>query len=149
MRRHPALVPLSREHHQCLVLSQLLKRNAPNYDGLPSDDEGKKRYALEFLDHSLSLHIKAEEDILFPALLGKSEKLDQLVKELKAEHQEIIKAMNELEIAENLADAMDQLGHLLANHIRKEERTLFEEIQKRLPEEELALLHFPHTEDVE
>lgn len=146
MKRHPALVPLSREHHRCLVVAQLLKKDAADHAKLPSDPEGKKQYALEFFDHCLTAHMKAEEDILFKAVRGINAEIDALIDKLIEEHKELVKRMNELEIAEDLVEAMDQLGHLLAEHVRDEERKLFEKLQKACPEEELALLHFPHTE---
>jgi iron-sulfur cluster repair protein YtfE (RIC family) len=148
MKRHPALVPLSLEHRRCLVVAQMLKSMPDGVEGedLPTDSVDKKHYALEFFDHYLTPHIKAEEAILFPALRGISPKIDATIDELAAEHQQLIKCMNELEIAENLDAAMTELGHLLADHIRKEEHDLFDVVQEEGAEEQLLLLHFPHTE---
>ena len=55
--------------------------------------------------------------------------------EITAEHQELLAMFNMLQHAEVLADALDQLGKKLEDHIRKEERVLFPLIQEYCPEE--------------
>jgi hypothetical protein len=36
MKRHEALIPLSRDHHGTLILARLLRSDAPPYKGLPT-----------------------------------------------------------------------------------------------------------------
>ncbi len=66
MKRHPALVPLSREHQKGLLLAQLIKKNAPDYNGLPNDLIGKMNYAKEVYNNELVQHFKDEEELVFP-----------------------------------------------------------------------------------
>jgi hypothetical protein len=53
MKRHLSLQPLSREHHEALLLAQLLKKNAPAYKGLPLNEHEKIAYAVTFLKRIL------------------------------------------------------------------------------------------------
>ena len=61
MKRHKALIPLSHDHHHGLLLPQLIKKNAPDYKGLPKDLEGKINYTLETYNSSLKNHFDDEE----------------------------------------------------------------------------------------
>lgn len=89
MKRHKSLIPLSRQHHDTLLLAQLIKKDAPAYKGLPTDIKGKREYTLiTFRDH-LVPHFEAEELILIPYVLGKTEKIDKLCEQIISEHQEI------------------------------------------------------------
>jgi iron-sulfur cluster repair protein YtfE (RIC family) len=133
MKRHESLQPLSREHHEVLILAQLMKKDAPPYKGLPRDTEGKAQYALDFYTKHIVTHFYAEERVLFPAVTGYSDRIDDLVNELRTEHSQIISLFEQLKLGINKADTMDMLGKLLTLHVRKEERELFESIQALIP----------------
>ena len=64
MKRHESLAPLSREHHGALILAQLIKRNAPEYKGLPTTIIEKAAYAIQFYKTDLTKHFKKEELML-------------------------------------------------------------------------------------
>ena len=64
MKRHEALAPLSREHHEALILAQLLKKGVPAYKGLPTDTAGKISYARQLYADKLRRHFLDEEKIL-------------------------------------------------------------------------------------
>jgi len=140
LKRHPALQPLSREHHQILVLSQLLRRNAPDYRGLPTDPEGKRGYAIYTYEETLLPHMRREEEQLFARFTAGE--LGELCSELRREHGLIERAMDQLRERNGpqLVGIMDNLGQLLAMHIRKEERQFFGQVQEALSEEELGQL---------
>lgn len=140
MKRHPALHPLSHDHHQGLILAQQLKKGAPQYKGMPSTLEGKKDYAVSFYKSELVQHFKDEEEILFPSVLGKNEKVDSLIQEIISEHRKLESLVNELEKTNQLENVMDELGQLLEKHIRKEERILFVEIENILLDDELKII---------
>jgi len=140
MKRHPALHPLSHDHHQGLILAQQLKKGVPQYKGMPSTLEDKKDYAVSFYKSELVKHFKDEEEILFPSVLGKNEKVDSLIKEVISEHRNIESLVNKLEKTNQLENVMDELGQLLEKHIRKEERVLFVEIENILSENELKII---------
>ena len=63
MKRHEALAPLSREHHNTLMLAQLLKKDAPVYKGLPANVKDKAVYALQQFEEMIKDHFQQEEII--------------------------------------------------------------------------------------
>lgn len=139
MRRHPVLIPISREHRRILLLAQLLKKNAPPYKGLPTDLDGKQVYATQLYDELIKAHM-AREDRLFNVIRGLDEHTDLLINELESEHE----AMNILfeKAAEGKlhVEQADELGFMLEKHVRKEERQLFERVQKFFTEEQMRKL---------
>jgi hemerythrin-like domain-containing protein len=140
MKRHPALIPLSQDHQKGLLLAQLLKKNAPEYKGLPKDPIGKMNYAKEVYNNDLDQHFREEEEFVFPALNGKSKDIDEMVTEILNEHKILKNSILSFKDDENLIDNMDKIGYLLESHIRKEERYLFEKIPQVLSEEELEII---------
>lgn len=140
MKRHPALIHLSRDHQQGLMLAQLLKKNAPEYKGLPTDAVDKMNYAKDLYNNELDQHFKEEEEFVFPHLTNKSIEIDELVTEILSEHQILQNSILSLKDDSNLIDNMDKIGYLLEAHIRKEERVLFEKIPQVLSEEELEII---------
>jgi hemerythrin-like domain-containing protein len=140
MKRHPGLIPISRQHHEGLLTARLLRQDAPPYKGLPTDPDGKRQYYLDFYQMHLNPHLRLEERVLFPFVRGRHPELDRLVEELEQEHRQVQDLTGELRFEENLPEKLDQLGRLLEDHIRKEERVLFERIQELLPEATLEQL---------
>lgn len=130
MKRHENLVPLSREHHKMLLLAQLLKKDAPLYKGMPETLAGKIEYANIMYHGLIKSHIRREEDILFKLVKQDNIAL-RLIQELEDEHQKIHALFNE--ISSNIVhdqQIVHNLAVLLVSHIRKEERQLFQMIQK-------------------
>ena len=140
MKRHPSLIPLSQDHQKGLLLAQLLKKNAPEYKGLPKDPIGKMNYAKEIYNNELDQHFKEEEEFVFPYLKGRSNEIDELVSEILSEHKILKKSILSLKEGISLIDKMDKIGYLLESHIRKEERDLFEKIPQVLSDGELELI---------
>jgi len=137
MKRHPAFIPLSQDHHQGLLLAQLIKKDAPDYNGLPKDLIGKMNYAKEVYNNALIQHFRDEEELVFPFLKGKNQEVDNLISEILIEHillKEKILSLNE---NSHLIHQLDEIGNILDEHIRKEERILFEKAPSILSEEEL------------
>lgn len=137
MRRHPKLIPLSRQHRSMLMLAQLLKKGAPPYKGLPQTSEGKIEYAIGLFVQLIEKHFAIEEQYVFPELAG-TETLDRLIIELKVEHQHLRAYFQQLDPSKPNLALMDALGHLLEKHIRKEERQYFQAAQSEKGE---ALQH--------
>ena len=140
MKRHKSLIPLSHQHHDALILAQLIKKDAPIYKGLPTDLNGKREYTLNFYKNDLVHHFEAEELILFPFVSGLSAELDKLTNQLIDEHKQIAELVelirSEVEVETNL----DNLGNLISSHVRTEERKYFELVQKLLSESQLTVL---------
>ncbi len=130
MKRHETLVPLSREHHDALILARLLQKNAPVYKGLPEQPGAKAIYAVQFFKTNLQEHFSKEEALLHQVKKYNGE-IKKLTEEIISEH---------LQDAKELSGAMDKLGILLEAHIRKEERILFPLIQEHCPEEILKTI---------
>ncbi len=137
MRRDPALVPISKFHRSVLFLALLLKRNSPPLKGYPTDIEGKRNYTIEFFNNQLRNHFKQEEEFLFEGVKGKTEDIDDLINDLKREHVLMLEKVESLNHSFNLVEDMNELGILLENHVRKEERELFQKIQTLFSTEEL------------
>lgn len=140
MKRHKSIVELSRDHQKGLMLAQLLKKDAPPYKGLPTDSEGKMKYAIETFQNILIKHLEDEENILFPAVRGKSSDCDNLIVELIEEHKFFYDKISYLKNSEELVEELNNFGFKLESHIRKEERILFNLIQDLLSEEELKII---------
>lgn len=140
MKRHPALIPLSQDHHKALLLAQLLKRDAPEYHGLPKELIGKMNFAKEIYQTELEHHFRDEEQIVFPYLKGKDTGLDNLISEILNEHAILKEKILSLVDNPNLVDQLDDIGNILGEHVRKEERILFEKAQTILSEDELKLI---------
>ncbi len=138
--RHKSIINLSRDHHQGLILAQLIRQNAPHYKNLPSTLEGKTEYTLNAYETELLAHFKKEEEILFPVVKEKNDEFNKLVNELIAEHRKINDLVEKLKRDKNKILILDEIGTLLIQHIRKEERELFKIIQDILTEEELKRL---------
>ena len=136
MKRHPALIPISREHHDSLILARLLQKDSPPYKGLPLDVKGKADYALDFYKNKLISHFIAEEKIL-PLVKGLNLKIDVLISEILEEHDHFHSSFNAINTQSNMADHLDKLGKDLELHIRKEERQLFPLIQENSSEQVL------------
>lgn len=133
MKRHPSLIPLSRDHHGALILARLLQKDAPPYKELPLDPTGKAEYALKFYRDELLEHF-AEEEKIIPIVKGINAELDQLMKEMAEEHQELHTLFGLIDKHPDLARHLDQLGKAMEFHIRKEDRQLFPMIQDNCSE---------------
>ena len=134
MKRHEALIPLSREHHDALILARLLQKDAPAYKGLPQEPGAKAVYALHFFKTNLAAHF-IKEEVLLQQVKKYNSEIEILAGEIILEHQELLNMFNKLTDSPPLTETLDRLGKKLEEHIRKEERFLFPLIQEYCPEE--------------
>ncbi|HQT23674.1 MAG: hypothetical protein B7X86_05565 [Sphingobacteriales bacterium 17-39-43] len=139
MKRHEALIPLSRDHHGTLILARLLRSDAPPYKGLPHDAEGKAEYALKHYREELLEHFEQEEKMI-PIIKGVNATLDSLLICMKAEHQELHSLFNSINQDQGLSTQLDVIGRALESHVRKEDRVIFPLIQESCTEELLNKL---------
>ena len=140
MKRHEALILLSRFHRRALFIAQMAKEKGPKFKGYPTDARGKAKYALDFYEHDLKGHFELEEEVLFPSIKGFDTELDELAVEVSAEHSKLRELFERLVAANHQESRLDELGFALEAHIRKEERVLFQKIQEVLSEKELENL---------
>lgn len=129
LKRDPALIPLSREHHKGLLLAQLLKTDVPDYKGLPSDIPGKVAFAKTEYEQRLKAHFEREESWLLPISQQFGGVLAEMAERVAEEHQAIRTGIADLKTAAD-PGTLDALGRLLERHIRFEEREWFRALQE-------------------
>ncbi|MEI7734461.1 MAG: hemerythrin domain-containing protein [Ferruginibacter sp.] len=137
MKRHPALIPLSREHQPALLLAQVLKKDAPAFNGMPSTLPDKAAFALKMYTLNLQGHF-AKEEAMLASIKNIHASIDTLTEEICNEHQQLSNAFLALDKTDHTVEELDALGNALDDHIRKEERILFPLIQEHCSEEVLA-----------
>lgn len=139
MKRHPALVPLSRDHHRALLLAQGLRANGPRTlrEALPHDGAARARHVLEVWDAEIAPHFALEEETLLPALEGRDETLDGQIAQVREDHRAIRRLIDRIRSAPDPAPILEALGERLLAHVRSEERGLFERAQQILGDADL------------
>lgn len=136
MLRDPSLVPLSRQHQHALALCVRIQRalRTGSVDLTMWQSEIRQHFSDE-----VRFHFEAEEQILFP-VARRFDELAALANELTSDHERL-----RVYFADSEQGGMDQqeleaFATALSDHIRKEERQLFEALQQRLQPEELIAL---------
>lgn len=126
LKRHENLKPLSREHHHGLLLCWKIR------EGLKKEvqPERIKKYADFFYEAHLLPHFEFEEKEIFP-LLGEN---NQLVKQALSQHQRLSSLFTEDYEPQK---ALEEIEKALEDHIRFEERVLFEQLQMQVEKEKL------------
>jgi mannose-6-phosphate isomerase-like protein (cupin superfamily) len=131
MKRHPALVPLSHDHHHSLVQARRLRTGA----GGP-DSEAVAAAFVGFFSQESVRHFRDEEELFFPALVESDEAREPLIRAL-LEHQRLHALVGRLagQLEGRAADPMlmRELAELLEEHIRFEERQLFPLLEQVMP----------------
>ena len=139
IKRHPALQPLSRDHHFGLLLCWKIR------EGFRLKTEAKriKDYAKWFWQEHLQSHFKEEEEAFSP-ILGNE---DPLMQQLYAEHNELKTLFSFPD--ENAENTLAEIEEKLKAHIRFEERILFQKIQSEATAEQLKKVEEHHENDFE
>lgn len=136
MLRNPNLIPLSRQHQHALALCVRLDRAIQAGE---IDLEAWQAEIHQQFESEISIHFAAEEKELFPSA-AQFRELQPLVTELLAEHV-VLRDCFSRAAARNLdQQSLRLFGENLAGHIRKEERQLFEVMQKVMNPQELSAL---------
>jgi len=116
MKRQPALIPLSREHHDALSYA----RRAIAASGGPAAADARQ-HTLTFWDDCIAAHLAEEERVLLPALDAAGAQREAAV--ALAHHQEL-RALTARLRDGDLA-ALAAWGDAMHKHVRYEERELF------------------------
>lgn len=143
MKRHPSLIPLSHDHRQGLFLVQIIKRGIPRFPGTPTTPDAKREYALQEYAAMLREHFRVEEEVLVPMMRGVDSEIDTLLITIAHEHralEALITSLPQATTVDDLEEQLHTLGVQLEQHIRMEERQLFQRIQAVVSEEVLASL---------
>ncbi len=133
-KRHPALIPLSHDHHHGLALALRCRKHALGQlnPGDPKSIEACAAEALRFFNENLTAHFEAEETVLFP-LMAAHEECRELVARLENEHREFRKMVAPAADPGGQRKFLFDFGDLLEQHIRSEERKLFPAFETLVP----------------
>jgi hemerythrin-like domain-containing protein len=136
MLRDKSLIPLSHQHQRALALCVRIDRAQP----IPIKDLQSWQTEIEqHFDQEINIHFTAEEQVLFPTARQFSE-LAPLVEELIADHAALRESFNQAKTRAMSAESLPAFAQQLSNHIRKEERQLFERLQQLMSKTDLATL---------
>lgn len=136
MQRDQALIPLSQQHHDALALCVYIERAARTGH---LDLEHWNREVAAAWEREIRWHFQSEEEIVFPLAQSVVE-LRPLVGELLVEHVELRQVFDSAQKKELTAADLERFRRLLHDHVRKEERRLFETMQQKLPPEAMKKL---------
>lgn len=137
IKRHSALQPLSRDHHQGLLLCWKIRK------GISKNISANEiaSYTQWFFKEHLMLHFKIEEEQIFP-ILGNENKF---VQQALSEHTLIASL---IESIKNDYPHLEKIADTIEAHIRFEERELFNMIQLNASEAQLQSLHLIENETI-
>ena len=127
-KRHPALVPVSRDHHDGLLLAVRLQQGERALLRLWSHEPAwQARYVVEFYRDHLQRHFAVEEEQIFPLAVKHVAAAVPIVQELSRQHESLRSAVEGMKGREAsvLRSDLESLGKLLEEHIRLEDRQLF------------------------
>ena len=144
LKRHPALIPLSHDHHAELVQARRL-RLASGSDVVEARVAAAEQYVTAFAE--TTSHFRVEEEKLFPLLALRVD--SSLLQQVLAEHEalrDLASALRE-EVARGDVggETMLQIADLLESNVRREERELFPLIEETVPDAELRALDLPSS----
>jgi iron-sulfur cluster repair protein YtfE (RIC family) len=136
IKRSEFLKPLSREHHHGLLFCWKIRA------GIKKNVEVSriKKYSDWFYQNYLVSHFEVEEKYVFP-ILGND---NELIKKAVSEHRKMEQLF---ESATEFQKKMGLIEEELKNHIRFEERILFDEIQKIATAEQLQSMEVNHSDE--
>ena len=89
MKRHPALITLSREHHDGLVIAQVLKSDVPAYRGMPDRPADRLEYFKARFVTALKPHFISEEQVPVPDAERTRRRRRRRLNRLVQEHREL------------------------------------------------------------
>ena len=121
MKRSDALAPVSREHHQALVVAQKLTRATD-----ATAAEAATTW-IGFWDAAGRRHFHVEEDSILPVLDPDREEVPRVY----AEHAALRHLIARIDAGSPAGD-LNRLGRMLHDHVRYEERVVFPAIEAAL-----------------
>lgn len=137
IERHKAIQPLSREHHQGLLLCWNIRKGFKK--GV--EPQRIKNYTDWFWENQLQEHFRIEEKYVFPVLDSEN----KLVQQALEEHEHLASLFGQ---DYEISLALEMIKNDLEGHIRFEERVLFNKIQEEATTEELQHIWQHHDEEI-
>jgi hemerythrin-like domain-containing protein len=132
MKRAAALRPLSREHLAALLAAKQLKE--------AEDLDEATRTFLDFWRSDGRRHFRVEEEVLLPGWAAQAEVDREAVRRMLDEHLTIRREALRLEAGEATLQETRELGTVLHDHVRFEERQLFPMVEEALDADSLDRL---------
>lgn len=130
LKRHPALIPLSQDHHFGLLLCWKIRAGFKNRVGI----ERIRNYLNYFFREHLENHFRLEEELLFVYLAKK----DLLREDVEFQHSQLRTLFANLSESTEVHEVdFLRFSDELEKHIRFEERIFFPYIQAELQEKKL------------
>lgn len=129
IKRHQAMVSFSKDHHFGLLLVWKIRQGLQK-SVAPERIAG---YARFFFEADLEKHFSDEEQLLFSRLAA----TDVLRVQAEQEHAAIYQLVKDIAQQPTDTSLLTQLADALEQHIRFEERSLFNHLQQHIPEAEL------------
>lgn len=137
IKRHESLKPLSRHHMIALHLALKLRRAGTDKSDLTEDELQKE--VQDFWEPDGQNHFREEEEILLIEFAKYSSIDRPEIIEMLLEHVQIRSLIDEIIKASEVSiKQMNELGEVLEEHVRKEERIVFPMIEQALPEDVLV-----------
>lgn len=136
MLRDKSLIPLSRQHQHALALCVRIDRASP------ISEIDLSTWQAEIGQHfraEVRIHFVAEEQFVFPPARNFAE-LDALVGDLLSDHAWLRERFARAEGKCFSGTEITEFARRLSEHIRREERQLFERLQLLMSGEELAAM---------
>jgi hypothetical protein len=134
--RHESLRPLSRDHYQGLVQAQRLISAG---SGMAADPYDLIENFLHIWETEIAAHFADEERLLGSLIESPADRL-RLYHEHTAIRSMVLSVKADLARGAVDAELVKGLGQVLHDHIRWEERVLFESIQDSVSPEQLHIL---------
>jgi|SRR5438270_10678880 len=135
MLRDKNLIPLSHQHQHALALCVRIDR------AVQAGDVDLPAWCAEIhqtFQQEIAIHFDAEEKVLFPAAVKAG--LEPLVKELLEDHSTLRQNFSRAATKSMDAPELHAFSGRLSAHIRKEERQLFEDMQRLISSTEMSEL---------
>ncbi len=137
-QRHQAIVSFSKDHHFGLLISWKIR------NGLKHGVENNRicDYVLYIFKVDLAKHFKDEETLLFSKLPAG----DKMIAKAIEGHHTLHQLATEIEQSKNDAELLNRFADELEDHIRYEERILFNYLQENIDADELEKIakRFPN-----
>ena len=135
IKRNPALISFSKDHHFALLFIWKIK------EGLKRNIETERigRYVRNFFETDLQQHFKLEEELMFQKLPADN----KMRIRAENEHKYLYRLIEQLQKQID-KDSLLNFAGTLEKHIRFEERELFNFLQEELSESELEEISRSH-----
>ena len=130
IKRHPAIVEFSRDHHFALLLVWKIK------EGFKKSIEISRisKYVVHFYDTNLIHHFREEETMLFNKIVI----TDPLILKTESEHVDMRNLIEVLRNNPKDLKSLESFSAMLEKHVRFEERELFNYLQENISDKVLA-----------